>query len=291
MQNNDKNVAHYVWWMFAPLIIIVVLQNLIDFFAMELLIVWNLATYKSGTFLELMNSWLQQATSPAFLTWVYVVYAVAAAAIFLYLYRKSFTTNGPEVWHNPFKGIADNVPLMLLGCLLFIIGMYYVSDMLLESMAMVNTQWLTDYEATLSQMDFSSPVAALCIVIFAPIAEETALRGICFASARKIMPAGWAIAMQALLFGALHMNMLQSAYAFVLGLGLGYVMYRYNNLLVVIILHMGFNLVGSLGAAYIPVPDGSNPIIWFLWLLGALVVTYGAILLLKHSAPGVKVSD
>jgi membrane protease YdiL (CAAX protease family) len=101
------------------------------------------------------------------------------------------------------------------------------------------------------------------------------------------MPYYLAIIVQAILFGAFHMNAIQGCYAFVLGLGMGYVMHLYNNIFVTIIIHMIFNLIGTYGSDFLPY-GGDTIIGFFLWMLGSLVVTYVSIILLRKGASSVK---
>lgn len=51
----------------------------------------------------------------------------------------------------------------------------------------------------------------------------------------------FSIVMQALLFGLMHLNVIQSIYAFICGLVLGYIYYKTKNLLFPILFHMMFN--------------------------------------------------
>ena len=50
---------------------------------------------------------------------------------------------------------------------------------------------------------------------------------------------------QAALFGIMHGNLVQGAYAFALGLILGYVYHKYQSLVIPILFHMSFNIFGQ----------------------------------------------
>jgi membrane protease YdiL (CAAX protease family) len=120
-------------------------------------------------------------------------------------------------------------------------------------------------------------------LILGPICEELIFRGVTYHSAAKVMPYYWAIIVQAILFGAFHMNHLQSLYAFVLGLGLGYIMYLYDNIIITILIHMAYNIIGTVLSELLPV-GGNTPITFFMCVLFALLVTYGGVILLKKGA-------
>lgn len=86
--------------------------------------------------------------------------------------------------------------------------------------------------------------------ILAPIAEELVFRYGMMKNLIKInVPFG--IIFQALLFGLMHGNIVQSSYAFLLGLIFGYIDYKHDNIAYSIILHIAINassvIVGTLG--------------------------------------------
>lgn len=90
-----------------------------------------------------------------------------------------------------------------------------------------------------------STLAAVCL---APIGEELVYRGTCmyygerFAEGLGEKKAFWiANVIQALGFGIFHMNLLQGSYAFLLGLGLGYLTRRYKSLVPAMIAHCVIN--------------------------------------------------
>lgn len=81
----------------------------------------------------------------------------------------------------------------------------------------------------------------LVIVIIVPIVEELCFRGITFSRLNRSLCAPLAIIIQGVIFGAAHMNLFQGIYAALLGIVLGFVYYKYKNLILVIILHIAFN--------------------------------------------------
>ena len=78
------------------------------------------------------------------------------------------------------------------------------------------------------------------------------------AAQRAGLPFAAANAIQAAGFGLFHMNPVQGAYAFLIGLALGYVARRCGSLLPAMALHAVFNLSGTLGAGVLDalVPTG-----------------------------------
>lgn len=84
----------------------------------------------------------------------------------------------------------------------------------------------------------------LYTVIAAPIAEELVFRGATLNHLKKALPFWIANIIQAVLFGVMHMNIVQGIYAFFIGLVLGIVYKKYNSLYASIALHIFINLTG-----------------------------------------------
>lgn len=95
-------------------------------------------------------------------------------------------------------------------------------------------------------------------IFLAPIGEEFVCRGLCLNYGQKCFKRFWiANILQALLFGLMHANWVQGIYAFVLGLVMGWLVKRYDSLLIAMLVHFVVNLSGST---------------WIPWLLTALGV-------------------
>lgn len=104
---------------------------------------------------------------------------------------------------------------------------------------------LEEYEE-LMKMAGITEVTVLTIVstsILAPLSEELVCRGVIFRLAGKISPKFWvANILQALAFGILHGNLVQGAYAFVLGIVLGLLYGKFRNIWLCMLLHASMNL-------------------------------------------------
>lgn len=85
------------------------------------------------------------------------------------------------------------------------------------------------------------PVALFMIAIFGPFSEEFVFRGIIFNSYRKDGNALGAILLSALVFGFMHMNLNQAAYAFVIGIALAFVMIATGSIWSSVIMHFIIN--------------------------------------------------
>lgn len=91
----------------------------------------------------------------------------------------------------------------------------------------------------------------ISVGIFGPICEEIFFRGIIFKEMKGKMPIAVAVIIQAGLFGLVHGNLLQGAYAFILGLILAWVYLRFNSIWAPILVHITYNTTSVLGSRII----------------------------------------
>ncbi len=98
-----------------------------------------------------------------------------------------------------------------------------------------------------------SVLTMIASVLLAPIGEEILCRGIILHYCRRAaagigtrkMSFWIANVIQALIFGIMHANFVQGSYAFVLGLGLGYLRYRYDSLYPSMLAHFLINFLST----------------------------------------------
>ncbi len=98
---------------------------------------------------------------------------------------------------------------------------------------------------TVNDMLYSGSIilSFITIVVLAPILEEIMFRGIIFNILNSKMNTWAAIIISALIFGAIHMNIIQGINAFILGLALAYIYSKTHNLYTCIWIHFINNLL------------------------------------------------
>lgn len=120
-------------------------------------------------------------------------------------------------------------------------------------------------------------VSMLATVILAPIAEEVIFRGVTLNLAKKAgAPFLVANGIQALMFGIYHANLVQGAYAFVIGLVLGYAAHKYGSLYPAILLHLAYNLSATLLNAISSSLPGTILVYVLFVGIGVLFIAAGA---------------
>lgn len=117
----------------------------------------------------------------------------------------------------------------------------------------------------------------LSVGIVAPIAEEFIFRGAIFRNLKRLSPIKVAIVIQAVIFSAYHMNIIQAVPTLILGLNAGFVLYYTGSMWAPIIIHMGNNLLSVILSNTLPMDwDISMPVAWVLLIVApiALVICH-----------------
>jgi len=132
----------------------------------------------------------------------------------------------------PFQSLLPVIPLGMFFNLLIT----HLLDLLPIPEAL-----LQDYAESSGYLDSYSLAVFLMSVIMAPVIEEVLFRGLVFKSLKKGMPLIPAIILQALFFGALHVQILWICYATVFGIAFGIFKNRYGSIYPTILLHLSVN--------------------------------------------------
>lgn len=153
-----------------------------------------------------------------------------------------------------FKKVAWKdllTPKHLIAMILIALGMNFLANFGLALVYPIIPEGIVEnYESLMESAGFGdSLLPTIAAVLIAPFGEELIFRGVTFYYAKKAVAdlnnrklAFWiANCIQAFLFGVFHMNIIQGTYAFVLGLVLGYLVYRFGSILPAILGHMIFN--------------------------------------------------
>lgn len=181
-------------------------------------------------------------------------------------------------------------PKHIVGVLLVAIALGYFMNFLVEILyPYIPNSIVEEFEKAMEQAQFGkSPLSTFAAVFLAPFSEELIFRGVSFYYAMKAFKemknrtvAFWiANAIQALLFGILHMNVLQATYAFILGLILGYIAYRFKSIIPCILTHMIYNGLPSYTLEPIQnaLPEG-NTVKIIITAVSAVIVVVGMVMI------------
>ncbi len=117
-------------------------------------------------------------------------------------------------------------------------------------------------------VDGSLVFGILAVVIIAPVFEELTVRGIVLQRAKRSFGVVGCMVISALMFGFMHLNLIQGIYVIPMGLFWGFVAYRFNSVIPCFFCHILNNLIGAL------LPNLIDPLIIFI-VFGVLTAFIG----------------
>ncbi|HAT4233193.1 TPA: CPBP family intramembrane metalloprotease [Clostridium perfringens] len=198
----------------------------------------------------------------------------------LNLFVVSITQSIPLIFTKNIELIKNNIyPLVLIGdiitliliALIFLPTEYRLKDrinikkipmkeyfnifvlgigatILLLFLSGILTKLIPSYKEVANQLATSraSVLQLIITIVLIPIYEEIFYRGIIFGYLRKNFNIIVAIVVQALVFGVMHLNLVQGIYTFILGIVLALVYMYSESILGNITVHIIFNLLGIL---------------------------------------------
>lgn len=184
---------------------------------------------------------LQEMTMPFVLEnmiWGIVIYHVLALFIFALWYY--FGCGKPK----PAKVSRVMTPKSVAGTVIVGVGLEFFVCTGIYLVAQIFPGVIQNFEelmkaAGLGELTLGSFIGA---VLLAPIGEEILCRGLIFHYAKEVSSKFWiANTIQALAFGIMHMNLVQGAYAFIMGLVLGVLYERFQSLYLCMLAHFVIN--------------------------------------------------
>ena len=135
------------------------------------------------------------------------------------------------------------------------------------------TRYFPEYDEIMELAMGGSPFfLVLAIVILAPLVEELIFRGLVMGHLLTKMKRPFAILLSSIIFGAIHLNMLQIIYAALMGALLALVYVRSRSIWAAIIAHSGFNMVGVIAQLFIDTPAAAGLVLMLLYALSIACV-------------------
>lgn len=181
-------------------------------------------------------------TNTNFNACIMLMYSITCIAFFgLWYYRSCGGNYRPDI-RRTFH------PLQLAAIIVLVPGMQFFSSYLTAFVSMIFPTWLRQYEKLMETAGLTADIGVLMFfysVLFGPVCEELIFRGVTMRLFRRALPFWAANLMQAVLFGAFHMNWIQGIYAFALGLVLGILCEKGGSIYCSILFHILFNFWGT----------------------------------------------
>ena len=178
-------------------------------------------------------------------------YALSFVAIYCIATPIAFTAIKPLPSVKPKKNPMKISHLIGTLCVCFAgmqIGSYVSNFIITFTESIVGKTLVNPVESSLSSGSLA--LSAACVGILFPILEELLFRKLL---CNKLLPLGekQAIIISAAIFGLIHGNLFQFAYAFLLGLVFGYIYVKTGKIIYTMIFHCIINLYGGVFAQYV----------------------------------------
>lgn len=131
------------------------------------------------------------------------------------------------------------------------IGAQCLVGLLLAAWQYISPEQIDAYNEMIESSGISelTVLSAIATVIMAPIGEEIVCRGLTVEYLKRAGAGFWVInVVQAVLFGIMHLDLVQGTYAFFVGLICGYLALKYKTLLPSMLFHLCFNAYSTFGS-------------------------------------------
>ena len=177
--------------------------------------------------------------------YAYLLYAVIGLIVFGLWYYLGFVKKNPKVRIKEVFGVKS-----ILAVIGVVIGLQFLINAAFVIAFWVFPDTMNNYVELMkaSGLMDNPLITVLYGILLGPVLEELCLRGVCFGFLEKsnIKPF-FIILISGILFGIMHMNLVQGIYASVLGFFLGFLRYKYRSLKITVAAHILFNLMGTYG--------------------------------------------
>ncbi len=262
MIENNANANNKKWFFVFPFLAIVLhyfLSNLLYFATDKLFL--DVFPLSKNRLIEF--SYLAE-------TLIYMILIVLFFAIY------KVTTGKNKFEAKTHTNLKDSVSSIVAG--LGTAGVIFLLITILGKIPALqkNVEALTSHSSD-SRLLGTIVVSAIC----APIIEELLFRGIVFKSLKKVTPVWVAILVSSFLFGAYHMNLVQTIYASFMGMIAAIIYEKKNNLIFPILVHITNNFLAAIQGF---LPEGASHAIDVIAVISIIGLVYVLYSLLKSKA-------
>lgn len=206
----------------------------------------------------------------------YLVYAVVGLIVFGIWYYKGFVKKNPKVKLSQVFGVKS-----IVAAVGFAVGMQFAINAAFTLIIIMFPHALDAYMELMETAGIVDNVLITVVyaIFLGPILEELCLRGVTFGLLEKsgIKPF-FIILITGVLFGAMHMNLVQGIYASFLGFAIGYLRYKYRSVKLTICMHIFFNFLGSYGMSMLEKIGLSNGMSLILGGISLFVIVFTIVL-------------
>ena len=175
--------------------------------------------------------------------YAYLIYAVIGLVIFSIWYYKGFVKKGPKVKIGEVVSVKS-----VAGTICIVVGLFFFTNAFMILADKLIPQAMEEYAMMIESAGLvkNPAITVIYAIILGPILEELCFRGVTYGLFEKAgLRPGLVILFSSLLFGAIHLILIQVLYAAILGMFLGYLRYKYRSIKITIVAHILFNFTGT----------------------------------------------
>ena len=288
--NNMPQRGESIFKFIMPVLIMLAVQFLVQLFAGQLMFFYKGYTYTEGTYDDFVMGYQNALISDKFVMAESMLSTFVLAVVFLVWYRSAIVHSANMSLRQKCKVKGVLNWKIVPGVLLTGAGAGVFATYVIQFITQIKPDLLETGADVMSMISADNSLlvnVALIIyfVVLTPICQELAFRGLTLGFAERRMRFLSANIIQAILFGALSMNVPQMIYFFAFGLVLGYVYYRTENILIPIMCNMMFCITRLVLNNVDFISD--NIVAFFLTFLVGMIGAYVGVALIKQS----KVTD
>ena len=227
--------------------------------------------------------YLMEIFNDKYAVYAYLSYAVIGLVVFGIWYFKSFVKTGPKLKFSQVFGVKS-----LVAAIAGSLGFFFAINAALTLAEMLIPWAMEEYHqlVELSGLGSDTVITVVYAICLGPILEELVFRGVVFSFLEKsnIKPV-FTILITAVLFGFVHMNIVQGVYAAALGIFLGFMRYKYRSIMITILAHIVLNATGTYGEILLGKFDISDGIYLILGGISLFVIAFSVYLINSDKKP------
>lgn len=221
--------------------------------------------------------YLMEIFNDKYAVYAYLSYAVIGLVVFGIWYFKSFVKTGPKLKFSQVFGVKS-----LVAAIAGSLGFFFAINAALTLAEMLIPWAMEEYHqlVELSGLGSDTVITVVYAICLGPILEELVFRGVVFSFLEKsnIKPV-FTILITAVLFGFVHMNIVQGVYAAALGIFLGFMRYKYRSIMITILAHIVLNATGTYGEILLGKFDISDGVYLILGGISLFVIAFSVYLI------------
>ena len=258
----------FIFLSFVPVAVLLVIQTIsqMPFMAIAFAEAMEEAGGNIPDFVDLIIK-MSEVFNAKYAIWSYLLYAVIGLIVFGTWYIKGFVKGKPRFKFSKVFGFKS-----ILASVGIVIGLTFTIN---AGMTIAN--WLAPdiMESYKQLMEASGLVDNVLITVVYGILLGPVLGYLEKSNIKPFLM----ILISGILFGAMHLNLVQGIYASVLGFFLGYLRYKYRSISITIVTHILFNLMGTYGSEALSLLKLSDGAILILGGISLFILAFAIVLI------------